>query len=73
MQLNIDFTGKKTEKITISASEELKHTLETLAKATDKELSKLCGEYVAECAGRDLGKLMVLQARGKTVVNMAEV
>lgn len=73
MQLTIEFDGKKTEKITISASEELKHTLNTLAKATNTELSKLCGEYVAECAARDLGKLMILQARGKTVVNMAEV
>ena len=71
MQIQIDFTGKKTEKITITVDEELNDTLIKLARITNKEKSKLAGEYVAECAGRDLGKVMVLKARG--VLNMAEV
>lgn len=73
MQLNIDFSGKKTERITIAASEELKHTLNVLAKRLDMEPSKLAAEYIAECAGRDLGKLMVLQAREKVSLNMSKV
>ena len=71
MQLEIDFNGKKTVKITISVDEELNNTLIMLSKVTGKEKSKLAGVYVAECAGRDLGKVMVMKARG--VVNMAEV
>jgi hypothetical protein len=73
-QIKIDFLGKKDNKITISVSDDLKHSLEQLSKALDnKEISKLAGEYVAECAGRDLGKLMLLQARGKVSINMAEL
>lgn len=71
MQIQIDFTGKKTEKITISVDEELNNTLLMLSKVTNIEKSKLAGQYVAECAGRDLGKVMVMKARG--VVNMAEL
>jgi hypothetical protein len=71
MQLAIDFTGKKTEKITITVDEELSHTLTMLSKVTNTPVSKLAGEYVAECAGRDLGKVMILKARGS--LNMAEV
>jgi len=73
-QITIDFLGKKENKITISVSDDLKHTLEQLSKALDgKEIARLCGEYVAECAGRDLGKLMILQARGKVSFNMAQL
>lgn len=64
MQLQIDFTGKKTEKITITVDDDLNDTLIKLAKITGKPKSQLAGEYVAECAGRDLGKVMVLKARG---------
>ena len=71
MQINIDFSGKKTEKITIAVDEELNNTLVMLSNVTGTEKSKLAGQYVAECAGRDLGKVLVLKARG--VVNMAEV
>ena len=71
MQIQLDFNGKKTEKITISVDEELSNTLSMLSKITGTEKSKLAGQYVAECAGRDLGKVMVLKARG--VLNMAEV
>ena len=74
MQINLDFTGKKENKITISVSDDLKHALEQLSKACEgKEVAKICGEYVAECAGRDLGKLMLLQARGKVSLSMAEI
>jgi len=73
-QIKIDFIGKKDNKITISVSDDLKHTLEQLSKALDdKEISKLCGEYVAECAGRDLGTLLAMQARGKVSLSMAEI
>jgi hypothetical protein len=72
-QITIDFSGKKTEKITISASEDLKHTLGIVAHETGKEVSVLACEYVAECAARDFGKLMILQARGKVSINMAQL
>ncbi len=73
-QIVLNFDGKKENKITISVSDDLKQTLEKLSKALDgKEVSRLAGEYVAECAGRDMGKLMMLQARGKVSLNMAEL
>jgi len=73
-QIILNFEGKKENKITISVSDDLKHTLETLCKALEnKELSRLAGEYVAECAARDMGKLMMLQARGKVSLNMVEL
>lgn len=73
-QIILDFPGKKENKITISVSDDLKHTLEILSKALDgKEVSKLCGEYVAQCAGNDFGRLMALQAKGKVSLNMAQL
>lgn len=73
-QITLEFPGKKDHKITISVTEELLHTLKILSVAMDgKEMSKICGEYVAECAGRDLGKLMVMQSRGKVSFNMAQL
>lgn len=73
MQIAIDFNGKKVEKITISVSEELRHALQTISKETNIPVSQLCGEYAAECAGRDFGKLMILQSRGKAIIDMAKV
>lgn len=73
MQISIDFPGKKDNKITISASDDLKHTINVIAQQTGKEISVLAGEYVAECVARDFGKLMILQARGKVFLNMAEL
>ena len=72
MQLRLDFTGKKTERITFAATEELKHALDVLVKTLNREnISKLVEEYVAEAAFRDMGKIEVLKARGdKRVVDM---
>jgi hypothetical protein len=57
--------GKKTERITFAASEELKEELERLRKALNREsISALVVEYVIECAFRDLGKLELMKARG---------
>lgn len=71
MQIQIDFNGKKTEKITITVDDELNVTLLKLSKVTGKPKSQLAGEYVAECAGRDFGKVLMMKARG--VLNMVEV
>ncbi len=73
MQLNIDFEGKKTERITIAASEDLKHNLSVLSNALNKPVATLAEEYVAECVGRDIGKLMLLQARGKVSFDMGKL
>lgn len=65
LQLKLDFSGKKTERITFAASEELKSVLEGLVKDLNREnLSKLVEEYVIECAFRDAGKVELLKARG---------
>jgi len=65
MQLSLDFNGKKTERITFAASEDLKSSLEKLVKHLNREsISELVQEYIIECAFRDLGKIELLKARG---------
>ncbi len=65
MQLKLDFNGKKTERISFAASEELKSSLEKLAKHLKRDcISELIQEYVIECAFRDLGKIELLKSRG---------
>jgi hypothetical protein len=72
MQLKLDFNGKKTERITFAASEELKGTLEKLVKDLNRDcISKLVEEYVIECAFRDRAKIELLKSRGdKRFVDM---
>jgi len=69
-QLNIDFNGKKDIKVTISVDDELHRTLLFISKTLETPLSTLAGMYVAECAGRDHGKILHLKQRGKLSVNM---
>ncbi len=65
MQLKLDFTGKKDERITIAASAELKDALEKLAKALNRtSVSELAHEYVIECVWRDVSKIELAKARG---------
>jgi len=65
LQLRIDFSGKKTERITFAASEDLKNDLERVRQALNREnISELVQEYVIECLFRDLGKIELLKSRG---------
>ena len=53
MQLQIDFSGKKTERITFAADEDLKKLLEAVSKKLNRhDISDLVREYVIECATR---------------------
>jgi hypothetical protein len=82
MKIELDFKnlplfkddGKKTERITFAASEELRGELERLRKALGREnISCLVAEYVIECTFRDLGKLELMKARGdRRFVNIGE-
>ncbi|MFB3926794.1 MAG: hypothetical protein ACE14T_12155 [Syntrophales bacterium] len=67
--------GKKTERITFAASEDLKNNLECLRKALGREsVSGLVAEYVIECVFRDLGKIELLKARGdRRFIDIEEV
>ncbi len=66
MQLKLDFSGKKTERIAFAASEDLKQTLDKLTTLLKREsVSELVQEYVIECAFRDMGKLALIKARGE--------
>jgi hypothetical protein len=72
MQLQIDFTGKKTQRITFAADEDLEVLLKTVAKKLNrKDISELVREYAIECATRDMGKLLLMASRNnKSFVNM---
>jgi hypothetical protein len=73
MQLQLDFSGKKTEKITIAITDELRDVLNVLAKETGKERAAICAEYVTEKAVADFGILMCIKMKGKVSVNMAQL
>lgn len=75
MQLQIDFSGKKTERITFAADEDLKKLLEAVSKKLNRhDISDLVREYVIECATRDMGKLLLMAARNeKKFINMGPV
>lgn len=61
-QLKLDFCGKKTERITFAATEDLKIILDKLQMRLNRNnISELVQEYVIGCAIRDLGKLLLLK------------
>lgn len=72
MQLKLNFSGKKTERITFAATEDLRYFLDRLVKKLNRDsISDLIAEYVIECATRDMGKLMLLEARNeKKIINI---
>lgn len=68
MQLQINFTGKKDQRITFAADDDLTNLLKSVAKDLGgREVSDLVREYVIECVTRDKGKLMLMKARGDKV------
>lgn len=73
MQLQINFTGKKDQRITFAADDDLTALLKSVAKDLGgREVSDLVREYVIECVTRDKGKLMLMKSRGdKVFVSMA--
>jgi hypothetical protein len=65
-QLKLNFSGKKTERITFAATEDLKDTLDKLQKKLNREsVSELIQEYVIECAMRDMARIHLLEHRGE--------
>jgi hypothetical protein len=68
MQLQINFTGKKDQRITFAADDDLTDLLKSVAKDLGgREVSDLVRGYVIECVTRDKGKLMLMKARGDKV------
>lgn len=68
MQLQINFTGKKDQRITFAADDDLTELLKSVAKDLGgREISDLVREYVIECVTRDKGKLMLMKSRGDKV------
>lgn len=65
MQLRLDFSGKKEERITFAATEDLASMLKEVAEILNRDPSELAREYVIECVTRDKGKLMLLKSRGE--------
>ena len=55
--------GKKTERITFTADEDLAGLLKNLSFKLNTSVSELCQDYIIECATRDLGQLLLRQAR----------
>jgi len=71
-QLRLDFSGKKTERITFAATEDLKATLDKLQRKLNREsISELIQEYVIECAMRDMARIHLLEhTGGKRMVDL---
>ena len=64
-------SGKKTERITFTASDDLTEMLRLLASKFDTSVSEYCHERVIECAARDIGEILLLQAKsGKTLKDL---
>jgi hypothetical protein len=72
-QLNLDFSarsrkvlsdpGKKTERITFTATDDLAEMLRMLADKMETTISEYCHTRVIECASRDIGEILLLQAK----------
>jgi hypothetical protein len=69
-QLKLDFSrtltfidnGKKTERITFTASSDLKEFLTTFSIKQNISISELIQRYVIEGLQRDLGTMLLIQA-----------
>jgi hypothetical protein len=72
-QLNLDLStrprpilsdpGKKTERVTFTASDDLAEMLKRLADRMGTSVSEYCQVCVIECASRDIGKILLIQAK----------
>lgn len=55
--------GKKTERVTFTASDDLLDMLRRLSTKMNLSVSEYCHACIIECASRDIGKYLLLQAR----------
>jgi carbon monoxide dehydrogenase subunit G len=55
--------GKKTERVTFTADDDLAGLLKQLSCKMNTSVSELCQDYVIECATRDLGQILLRSAR----------
>lgn len=70
MQLRLDFTqtpklvddGKKTERITFTASSDLKELLEFVSRRLGKEPSVVCREFVSQGIKNSIGDILLAQS-----------
>ena len=69
-QLILDFSrplsnvvdGKKTERMTFTASSDLKEFLTIIASKMDTSISELCQKYIIEGLQKDMGLLLLFKA-----------
>jgi len=75
LQLKINFNGKKDQRITFAADDDLAELLKSVARELGrKDVSELVREYAIECVTRDKGKLMLLKSRNENIfVSMGAV
>jgi hypothetical protein len=72
-QFNLDFSrpaisvdgGKKTERITFTASSDLREFLNTFSIKQNVSISELCQKYIIDGLQRDLGSMLLVQANGE--------
>jgi uncharacterized protein (DUF2164 family) len=70
MQLKLDFSstpklvdeGKKTERITFTASSDLKLLLEFVARRLGKDTSMVCREFVSQGIKDSIGDILLTQS-----------
>jgi len=55
--------GKKTERITFTATDDLTSMLRLLTNRLGVSISEYCHDRVIECASRDIGEILLLQAK----------
>jgi len=68
MQINLDFSqprliddGKKTERITFTASSDLKDLLEFVSKKVGREPSVICRDFVSKGIKDSIGDILLTQ------------
>ena len=66
MQLNLDFqprisSGKKTERITITCSDEFKTLVNLISKLTNTDVSVMGHRYFIEGMQRDIGNVFMAE------------
>jgi hypothetical protein len=76
LQLNLDLnparaidSGKKTERITFTGSEDLKEFLSKFALKQNTTVSELIQRYVISGLQSDLGNILLVQANGQKTLN----
>jgi len=55
--------GKKTERVTFTASDDLAEMLRRLSHKMGVSVSEYCQQCVIESASRDIGKILLIQAK----------